>query len=181
MRVVIVGGRSFAVAVAERLFRGGADVVAVWTSEEDPLEEWAHREGLPALIEPDPADLKELEADLLVSVHNFKYVGPEFLRATRLGAIGYHPSLLPRHRGNDSVRDTIRAGDRVAGGTVYWLDEGLDTGPIAAQRSVQVQEGWDASALWREALFPLGVDLVDLVVQELAAGAVVKIPQEEVA
>lgn len=77
-----------------------------------------------------------------------------------LGVYGYHPSLLPRHRGPDAVRATISAGDRVAGGTVYKFDSGLDTGPVVFQQHCLVDPEWNASELYKQALFPIGVHLL---------------------
>jgi methionyl-tRNA formyltransferase len=96
---------------------------------------------------------------------------------TRYGALGYHPSLLPRHRGRDSVRWTIHTGDRIAGGTVYWLDDGADTGPIAAQDWCHVLPGDDAHTLWRRDLAPMGLRLLGRVLSELDAGVVTAVPQ----
>jgi len=167
MRIVIAGGRTLAVRVLEALAADGHEIVGVWTEEDDKLEGVAHSKGLPALIEPNVGDLAALEPDLLLSVHNFRYIAPEFLRVPTMGALGYHPSLLPRHKGNDSVRATIEAGDRVAGGSVYWLDEGFDTGPVWRQERVEVHERDDASTLWRDKLFPMGVRMLRECVAEL--------------
>lgn len=98
--------------------------------------------------------------DVVLSVHNFEMIPRDHLRAPRYGVLGYHPSLLPRWRGNDAVRWTIEAGDPIAGGTVYQLDEGVDTGPICRQDWCFVKPGWDASDLWREELFPMGLRLI---------------------
>ena len=55
------------------------------------------------------------------------------------GSICYHPSLLPRHRGASSINWTLIEGDSEAGFSVFWPDDGLDTGPILLQRSVKVE------------------------------------------
>lgn len=178
MRVVIVGGRSFGVAVAERVSLEH-EVVAVWTDECDPLEQWAHDRGLPALIEPTPESLAEWEPDVLVGAHNFKFLSSNTRAVAKYGAIGYHPSLLPRHRGNDSVRETIEAGDPVTGGTVYQLDDGWDTGPILLQRFRRVRKDDDASSLWRRELFPLGVLMLQMTLRFLEQGTLEPRPQDE--
>ena len=51
----------------------------------------------------------------------------------RLGVLAYHPSLLPAHRGRDATRWAIHMLERVTGGTVYWMDDGVDTCPLEAQ------------------------------------------------
>ncbi|WP_176526932.1 formyltransferase family protein [Rhizobium subbaraonis] len=97
--------------------------------------------------------------DLLIAAHAFVYI-PAKLRAAAKWSIGYHPSLLPLHRGRDAVNATIQAGDRVAGGSVYHLDDGYDTGPIAFQEWCFVHEGEAAEQLWRRALAPMGAELL---------------------
>lgn len=94
-------------------------------------------------------------------------------------AFGYHPSLLPRHRGRDAVKWTVRFGDTVAGGSVYQLSDKVDGGDILYQESVLVKREWSASDLWREALFPLGVRAVVEVLRRFEGGTLTYTPQNE--
>ena len=82
------------------------------------------------------------------------------MAAAKLGGIGYHPSLLPRHRGIAAVEWTIREGDPIAGGTVYHLADRMDAGAIAAQEWCFVKKGETARELWERALAPLGQKLL---------------------
>lgn len=95
--------------------------------------------GLPVIIAPDeeslPAMLGSLEPDLLLSWAFPWRLPEEVLRPPRYGAINYHPSLLPRHRGPNPVAWTIRMDDRNYGMTWHRMDAELDHGPILAQRS----------------------------------------------
>ncbi len=84
----------------------------------------------------------------------------EALAAAKLGGIGYHPSLLPRHRGIAAVEWTIKERDPIAGGTVYHLADRMDAGAIAAQEWVFVKKGETARELWERALAPLGYKLL---------------------
>ncbi len=79
---------------------------------------------------------------------------------TGVDLIGYHPSLLPLHRGRDAVRWAIRMGDRVTGGSVYRLSNRMDGGDVLAQRHVFIHPGDTAEELWRRDLAPLGVALL---------------------
>ena len=117
--------------------------------------------------------------DLIVAAHSHDSLGRRTRLRARLGTIGYHPSLLPLHRGRDAVRWTVKMGDRVTGGTVYWLSDALDAGDIAAQDYCFVRPGDTAAELWRRDLFPLGVRLFERVLGDLARGVVVRIPQDE--
>jgi methionyl-tRNA formyltransferase len=72
-------------------------------------------------------------------------------------------------------------GDAIAGGTLYWMDDGADTGPIAAQDWCHVLPCDDARALWRRELAPLGLRLLGQVLARLDRGAVTAQPQEQAA
>lgn len=117
--------------------------------------------------------------DVIVAAHSHAFLGARTRARAALAAIGYHPSLLPLHRGRDAVRWTIRDRDRVAGGSIYHLTGRVDGGPLAAQDYVLVPPGSTASSLWREHLFPLGLDLLRRALADLDAGRVVCVPQDE--
>ncbi len=68
---------------------------------------------------------------------------PPALLDLPLGALNLHPSLLPRHRGATPIPATILAGDRETGVTLIRMDEGLDTGPIVARRTVTARRDRD--------------------------------------
>src|SRR5207245_11641207 len=102
--------------------------------------------------------------DLIVTAHSHARISKEALAATKLGGIGYHPSLLPRHRGIAAVEWTIREGDPIAGGTVYHLADRMDAGAIAAQEWCFVKKGETARQLWERALAPLGQKLLGEVI-----------------
>lgn len=96
-----------------------------------------------------------------------------------VATIGYHPSLLPLHRGRDAIRWTVRDGDKVTGGSVYHLTERTDGGPLAAQEHLLVPPGSTPQTLWRDHLAPLGVRLLLKVVADLTANRRIEVPQDE--
>ncbi len=87
------------------------------------------------------------DSDLIVTAHSHARITREALAAARLGGIGYHPSLLPRHRGIAAIEWTIKEGDPIAGGTIYHLADRMDAGAIAAQEWVFVKKGETAREL----------------------------------
>jgi methionyl-tRNA formyltransferase len=187
VRVILAGQKSFGAAVYEMLLAEGHDIAAVWSpvledgwSGNDKLTTIARRDDL---LEPPafrkPGSVTSLDVDLFVAAHSHDFIGRQSRQATKLGGIGYHPSLLPRHRGRDAVEWTIRMGDPIAGGSVYWLTDQVDGGPIARQDYCHVEPGWDASKLWREELFPMGLRLLSQTLYDLDHGLVVEIPQNE--
>ncbi|WP_158623105.1 formyltransferase family protein [Pseudorhodobacter sp. E13] len=104
--------------------------------------------------------------DLIVCAHSFRIVEPWVINWASLGAIGYHPSLLPAFKGRRAVQDALDAGQRITGGSVYWLTEAIDGGPVVVaggrrlQDQVQVLPNETAGELWRRALAPLGAGLL---------------------
>jgi methionyl-tRNA formyltransferase len=116
--------------------------------------------------------------DVIIAAQNTQYLAPELLDSTRLGGLSYHPSLLPLHRGGDAIRWTIRDRDRITGGTVYWLNDVVDGGPVAAQDWCFVQPDDSASTLWRRELFPMGLRLFDRVLGDLLCGRIVREKQD---
>lgn len=77
--------------------------------------------------------------DLVVLAGFMRVLGPGVVSRFRI--VNTHPSLLPSFPGAHAIRDTLASGARVSGVTVHWVDEGLDSGPILAQASVEVAPG----------------------------------------
>lgn len=177
MRIFLIGQKWLGAEVLGLLQRRGHDIVGVCAPDGDRLAKAAgERAVVPTQLTP--AQLPD-GLDLIVCAHAHIFVKAELRDRARLGAIGYHPSLLPRHRGRDAVIWTIKMADAIAGGSIYWLDDGADTGPIAAQEHVFVHPGETADELWRRALGPLGLTLFDRVLADLERGVVVREPQDE--
>lgn len=91
--------------------------------------------------------LREERTDLVVLAGFMRIVGPLFLAAYPRRILNVHPSLLPRHRGARAAEQALAAGDRVTGCTVHYVDDGVDTGEIIAQREVPVLPGDTADTL----------------------------------
>jgi methionyl-tRNA formyltransferase len=176
---VLAGTRSFGAAVLQDAVAAGRDVAAVFAPVDDKTAEAARARGLYAGPELSERAVRSLGADVILSAHSHAFVSSRVLAATRLGGVGYHPSLLPRHRGRSAVRWTVHMRDPVAGGTVYWLTPNVDAGPIAVQDWCWVRSNWTHQDLWREQLFPMGLRLIRSVLDDLDRGEVVMIPQDE--
>ena len=100
-----------------------AGVVA--PSADDRLAVAGREAGLPTVIHENPRLVEGSaipeDTDLIVAAHTHARVSDEALARSRLGGVGYHPSLLPRHRGIAAVEWTILEGDPIAGGSIYHL------------------------------------------------------------
>jgi methionyl-tRNA formyltransferase len=165
MRITLVGSRHFGVTTLNTLRQHGADIIRVVVHDgEDRLAASAKAAGIEVVVQADPKFVAASEiapdTDLIVTAHSHARVTREALAAAKLGGIGYHPSLLPRHRGIAAVEWTIREGDPIAGGSVYHLADQMDAGAIAAQEWVFVKKGETARQLWERALAPLGQKLL---------------------
>ena len=194
MRIILAGSRSFGSAVLDELEDNGHDIAAVWSpsavAEDGTIGDrltadvWdrRNREDEPLWWGPNertPVRVAQLGVHLFVCAHSHDFISKQARAATELGGIGYHPSLLPRHRGRDAVKWTIHMGDPIAGGTVYWLTDNVDGGPIAWQQHCHVLPKDNASTLWRERLFPMGVEALAAVLRDLDEGFIVEKPQDE--
>lgn len=187
-RVFLAGSGMFGLNVASALEQAGHVVVGTVspahgrTSSQDLLRGWAERNDRPwsDVITLTPGMVPD-GTDVIMTAHSHAFIGTR-TRARAPLAIGYHPSLLPLHRGRDAVKWQARLHERVTGGTVYHLTNRIDGGPIAAQRMVIVPDGIDHRTLWRTHLHPLGVSLlveVAALVENHGTSAVASIPQDD--
>lgn len=91
--------------------------------------------------------LRAENVDLVVLAGFMRIVGPIFLAAYPRRIINVHPSLLPKYRGANAAAQALAAGDQMTGCTVHYVDAGVDTGEIIAQREVPVEPGDTAATL----------------------------------
>jgi methionyl-tRNA formyltransferase len=170
MKLVIAGSRWFGATVFEALRKvEGVEIVGVVApGADDRLALAAANSGIAvhALANPKIVPAEAVPAcDLIVAAHTHARVSNEALANARLGGVGYHPSLLPRHRGIAAVEWTILEGDPIAGGSVYHLADGWDAGAVAAQDWCFVARDDDARTLWERELAPMGLRLLAQVVR----------------
>lgn len=171
MKLALVGSRYFGATVFKALLQlPGVEIACVVApAADDRLALAATQAGVPLHVQASPklvpGDAVPAGIDLIVAAHTHARVSKEALAHARLGGVGYHPSLLPRHRGIAAVEWTILEGDAIAGGSVYHLADGWDAGAVAAQDWCFVGPGEDARSLWERALAPMGVALLNQVVQ----------------
>ncbi|MDA8449857.1 methionyl-tRNA formyltransferase [Acidovorax sp. GBBC 3332] len=181
MRVMIVGQKWLAAELLRLCLARGDDVAAVSAPRmDDRLAALASAEGIPVCQVPRRLTSEWVPSgiDVLLCAHAHVFVTAGARAKARFGALGYHPSLLPRHRGRDATRWAIHMGDFVSGGSAYWLDDGADTGPIAAQDWCWVKPGDTPEALWRRELAPMGLRLFSQVLAALDSGTVPSQPQD---
>ena len=170
MKCTLVGSRFFGALVLDALLKDGVDILRVVApAADDRLAVAATAAGIPVHVLDNPKMVPGQAiaegTDVIVAAHTHARVSDDALARARLGGIGYHPSLLPRHRGIAAVEWTIIEGDPIAGGSVYHLAQGWDAGPVAAQNWCFVAKGESARELWERALAPMGLELLKQVLR----------------
>lgn len=185
MKITLAGSRHFGVETFNMLRAHGVDIIRVVVADgEDRLAAAAHAANVPVVVQASPKLIEANEiapgTDLIITAHSHARVTKDALKAVKHGGIGYHPSLLPRHRGIAAIEWTIREGDPIAGGTIYHLADRMDAGAIAAQEWCFVKKGETARELWERALAPMGLRLMAQVIDYAKAhGSLPAKPQDE--
>jgi methionyl-tRNA formyltransferase len=168
MRIVVHGQQAFGKAVLEALLKRGENVVAVYVAPEkpgakaDPLKEAALAAKLPVY---QPAsykkpevweEFKALKPDLQVMAFVTLFVPEEFLNIPTHGSIQYHPSLLPAYRGASAINWPIIKGEKETGLSIFWPDNGLDTGDVLLQKKTPISDTDTLGTVYFDRLFPDG-------------------------
>lgn len=190
MRIALIGQAAFGEKVFEALLGGGEEIVAVYTppdaspGKSNKLVALAESHGIPTrqpakMRAPDVIeDYRRFKADLNVMAFVTDVVPSSILDFPPLGTIQYHPSLLPRHRGASAINWAIINGETKTGLSIFWPDEGLDTGPILLQKEVTIEPDDTLGTVYFGKLFPLGVEALLESVRLVKRGMAPKLPQD---
>ena len=196
LRAVFMGTPIFALPALETLASNPAvELVAVYTPpdrrrgrgrvvESPPVKARAQELAIPVhqpstLRNADAIDtLSGLDPEIVVVVAYGRLLPAEVLDIPRFGCLNLHPSLLPRHRGPSPVPGAILCGDDTTGITLMLLDEGMDSGPIIAQRTRRIGPDDDADSLTTE-LFHEGAALLDETLPGWVSGDLGLCPQDD--
>uniref|UniRef100_A0A7N8WX78 10-formyltetrahydrofolate dehydrogenase n=1 Tax=Mastacembelus armatus TaxID=205130 RepID=A0A7N8WX78_9TELE len=173
LKLAIIGQSLFGQEVYSNLRRQGHKVVGVFTvpdkdGKADPLAVAAEKDGTPVFKfprwrvkgKPIPEVVeayKAVGAELNVLPFCSQFIPMNIIDHPKHGSIIYHPSILPLHRGASAINWTLIHGDKKAGFTVFWADDGLDTGPILLQRECAVESSDTVDTLYNRFLFPEGI------------------------
>ena len=191
MRIILIGQAAFAEKTLEKLTSKGEDVLAVFCPPDapggkfDPVKQRALQSGIPVhqhktLKTPEVRDqFAALNADLAILAFVTQIVPPQVFNLPRFGSICFHPSLLPKYRGRSAINWALINGETTTGITLFWVDEGIDTGPILLQKEVAVDPDDTTGTLYFNKLFPVGVEAIAESVDLIKAGNPPRIVQEE--
>ncbi|NUS14225.1 MAG: methionyl-tRNA formyltransferase [Streptomyces sp.] len=143
----------------------------------------ARSAGVPVFYESDlnapgaAALIRTLAPDLMVVVGWTRLLGPAVLSVPRRGCVGFHASLLPRHRGRAPVNWAILRGERVTGNTMLLLDPGADTGDIVDQVRIPIGPD-DTCGTVYERVARAGADMLRSNLPALLTGTAPRHPQD---
>jgi len=191
MRIAIMGQAAFGAKVLETLSDRGEEIIAAWLPQgktggkSDPLKTAADSRGIPAHQPKSykaPETLKVFRAaqpDLLIMAFVTDIIPFSFVTVPTQGAICYHPSILPRHRGGSAINWALIMGDQETGLSIFWTDAGIDTGPVLLQKRIPIGPADTAGSLYFNRLFPLGVEAIAESVDLIREGRAPRLVQDE--
>jgi len=188
MRIIIVGQGTFGEKVLEALIERREDIIGVFSPPDkrgEPMKELAERSGIDffsptQMKNPEVYDVYvKLKPDLVMLAFVTDIIPEKLLDIPSIGTICYHPSLLPRHRGASAINWAIIMGDTRTGLTIFWVNKGIDTGPILLQKEIEIGPNDTTGSLYFNTLFPMGVHAMVESVELIKKGRAPRIPQDD--
>ncbi|MCL5774467.1 MAG: methionyl-tRNA formyltransferase, partial [Firmicutes bacterium] len=194
MRIIFMGTAEFAVPSLSKLYGSSHEVLAVVTQVDkpkgrgyqlapSPVKEKALSLGLPVfqpkkLKDPDFLEtFKSLNPDLVAVAAYAKLIPPEILYFPAHGCINVHPSLIPDFRGPSPVESAIMAGRKETGITIFFMNEGYDTGDVILQKKVPLPDEYTGGIL-AEKLADAGAELLLDAIDMIEKGTPERTPQD---
>jgi methionyl-tRNA formyltransferase len=194
VKLVFCGTPGFAVPTLEALLAAGHEI-ALAVAQPDrpvgrsqqltapPVKQAALAAGL-IVAQPEKirnnsefcAQLEAIAPDAIVVVAYGRILPAWMLALPRLGCVNLHGSLLPKYRGAAPIQWAVANGDAFTGNTTMLLEEGLDTGPILLQQTVEIAPEQTAVELF-DVLAKAGAPLMVGTLAGLAAGSIRPQPQ----
>jgi methionyl-tRNA formyltransferase len=196
LRIIFMGTPEFSVPTLRALKDAGHEIVAVYSQpprpggrrgldlQKSPVHQAAELLGIPVFTplnfkeEAERERFRDLKAEVAVVVAYGLLLPEAILQGTRLGCYNGHASLLPRWRGAAPIQRAIMAGDAKTGMMVMQMEKGLDTGPVALAREVEIGENTTAGEL-HDQLMLVGARAMVEAMDRLEAGELPLVPQSD--
>src|SRR6266511_5433909 len=194
MRIVFIGTGEIGVPTLQALLKSEQEIVGVVTQpdkpvgraqlvEPPPIKKVVAATKMPVLQPPrikDPRaieDIRALKPDVIVVIAYGQILPRDVLEIPKIACLNLHASLLPRWRGAAPIPAAIAAGDRETGITVMHMDEGLDTGDILLQRTIDILPD-DTGRSLHDRLAHIAPNALLESLRMLATGTAPRIPQD---
>ena len=174
LNIVFMGTPDFAKESLESIYSVGHNIIGVVTNPDrpkgrgmkmifSPVKEYALEKGLkvlqPEKISSIIEEIRSLKPDVIVVVAYGKIIPKEILEIPKLGSINVHGSLLPKYRGAAPIQWAVLNGDKQTGITTMYMDEGMDTGDIILQETLDIGEYETTGEVWNR-MSTLGAKLL---------------------
>jgi len=188
MRIVIVGQGPFGEKVLEVLIQKKEEVVGTFSPPDkrgEGMKLLAEKSGIPffrpnLMKDPQVYDAyTKLRPELAILAFVTDIIPEKLISVPPLGTICYHPSILPRHRGASAINWALIQGDTRSGLTIFWVDKGIDTGPILLQKEVEIGPEETTGSVYFNKLFPMGIEAMVEAVELIKKGKAPRIPQDD--
>ncbi len=194
MRIVFLGTGEIGLPTLDALLNSEHQLVGVVTQPDKPVGRQQQIEAPPIkksvaktvipILQParikDQSAIEEIrafKADVIVVMAYGQILPSDVLKIARITCLNLHASLLPRWRGAAPIQAAIAAGDREAGITVMYMNEGLDTGDILLQRRIEIRPEETGGSL-HDRLAQIAPEALLEALRLLAAGDAARIPQD---
>jgi methionyl-tRNA formyltransferase len=187
----LIGQAAFAEKTLDKLISKGEEVVAVYCPPDppngklDPVKQKALSLGIPVRQHKSfkAPEVREefigLNADLAILAFVSFIVPSQVFSVPRLGSICFHPSLLPKYRGASAINWAVIKGETVTGLSLFWVDPGIDTGPVLLQKEVTIDPNDTTGSLYFNKIFPLGIEAIGEAVDLINKGNPPRMVQDE--
>jgi len=192
MRIVFIGTVDFSFSCLQSMLERKAQVVGVFTQPREQARsnaDWADLSPLCQMYrvpvfhfrkisDPETVEkIRDLKPEIIFVLGLSQLLPPEFLRIPPMGVIGSHPALLPENRGRHPLIWALVKGLKKSGLSLFYIDEGVDSGDIALQREFPIEITDTAKDLY-EKIKQLGAEMVRELITSLEKGEVARIPQD---
>lgn len=188
-----MGTGKFAATVLESLLMGSYNLVAVFSqstnapknkkNSPNPIKAIAEKHNI-AIFQPQKLDneilqqLKTLKPDIIIVASYGRILPQEILKLPGFGCINIHASLLPKFRGPSPIQNTLIAGEKETGITIFKMNTKVDTGEILAQETVLI-EASETFQLLYERLARIASELLLKTLPLLVSGKIMPVSQDE--
>jgi len=196
LKVAIIGQSPFATEVYRAIMKQGHQIVGIFTvldknDKQDPVALAGQQDGIPVFklktwrrkgeVIPEALEqYKSVQAELNVMPYCSQFIPLEVVNFPEHKSICYHPSILPKHRGASAISWTLIEGDTRGGFTIFYPDDGLDTGNILLTRECPVSVNDTVDSIYNSFMYPDGIKAMAEAVQMISQGTAPSIKQPEV-